>query len=301
MVGEGDAKEFTGPAEVGDDLELIEEAGGKAVSPDPVTSDVEGIVAGNPWGDEGVGRGIGVGPEEAGREQWGERAEEGTDLIEVAGVDALLEADLMAFLRGDEEGIVGGGGDQFPGGGALDESDLDLAPESVGAELDFCEDPPTGIRGGAGEDEIEIESVTFDIGDHAIGASGVDFAGGFEDGGNPAELTDILALMGKAEGGRIGGVEDALDDGVEGDLGFELATGAVFVVPEETGHGDPEGDDGAGDEVSEHGKDQRGGITRDWPTLRRLESTPGLAAWMAWRLTLCFRAMAPRESPDWTL
>jgi len=84
--------------------------------------------------------------------------------------------------------------------------------------------------------------------------------------------------MGEAKGGGIGGGEDALEDGVEGDLGLELAAGAILIVPEEAGHGDPEGDDGAGDEMPEHGRDQRGGITRSWPTLRRLESTSGLAA-----------------------
>lgn len=145
MVGEGDAQEFTGPADVGDDLELIDDAGGEAVGADLVTSEVEGIVAGDPGGEDGGGGGIGAGPGEAGWEQVGEGTEEGSGLIDVAGMDALLEADGATFLVGEEEGIVIGGGDQFPGGGALDEADLDLAPEAVGPELDFSEDTPSGI------------------------------------------------------------------------------------------------------------------------------------------------------------
>ncbi len=215
MVGEGDAQEFTGPADVGDDFELVEDPGGEAVGADLVTSDVEGIVARNPGGDEG-GCGIGDGLAETGGEHPGERAEDGTGLVEVAGMDPLLEADGATFLVGEEDGIVMGSGDQFPGGGALDEADLDLAPDAIRAELDFGEDTPSGIGCGAGEDEVEIEAITFDLSDHAFGTGAVVVVWGFEDGGDPAELSDVLALMGEAECGGIGGGEDALEDGVEG-------------------------------------------------------------------------------------
>lgn len=307
MVGEFDAEEFAGAADIDDDLQVLQEPPADAVGAHAMAADAEGAVGGVPTdgGEVGlvgeIGEGVGLGEllgQECGEER-GDRGDRTRELGEVAEGKALTERFTTTFLHGQVDGVVAARGADLPCGGALDEAQDDLFPFVLQVQVELADEVPSGLRLRATQGEVEVDVVTDGGSHHAFGGDGVRVDRELADGREPAELPERDSVPAEAEGGRVGGVEDAIDDAREWNLRFEVAAITGFRAPEQGGHGDPEGNDHRGDEVLLHGGRglQRGGMTSTCPCLRRLASTEGLAAWRAGTPIRYWRAMVERVSP----